>query len=74
MRPAGRQQIQPAQNLVPAVSTEFLSSDQDVANILNPLMAALTTEKLTELNGRVSVDREKVEDVARDFLTQEGLL
>ena len=67
-------QIQPAQNLVPAVSSEFLSSDQDVANILNPLMAALTTEKLTELNGRVSVDREKVEDVARDFLTQEGLL
>ena len=37
-------------------------------------MAALTTEKLTELNGRVAVDREKPEDVAQDFLTQEGLL
>jgi osmoprotectant transport system substrate-binding protein len=67
-------QIQPAQNLVPAVSTEFLSQHQDIAAILNPLMAALTTEKLTELNGRVAVDREKPEDVARDFLTQEGLL
>ena len=57
-------QIQPAQNLVPAVSTEFLSAHPDVADILNPLMAALTTENLTELNGRIAVDREKPEDVA----------
>ena len=67
-------QIQPAQNLVPAVSTEFLTDNPDVADILNPLMGVLTTEKLTELNGRVAVDREKPEDVARDFLEQEGLL
>ena len=57
-------QIQPAQNLVPAVSSEFLSAHPDVADILNPLMAALTTENLTELNGRIAVDREKPEDVA----------
>ncbi len=68
------QQIQPAQNLVPAVSTEFLDAHGDLADVLNPLMAALTTEKLTELNGRVAVDREKAEDVARDFLESEGLL
>ena len=37
-------------------------------------MAALTTEKLTELNGRITVDREQTEDVARDFLESEGLL
>ena len=37
-------------------------------------MAALTTENLTELNGRISVDREQPEDVAKDFLTSEGLL
>jgi osmoprotectant transport system substrate-binding protein len=67
-------QIQPAQNLVPAVSTEFLSAHPDVADILNPLMAALTTANLTELNGRVAVDREKPEDVANDFLTENGLL
>jgi len=67
-------QIQPAQNLVPAVSSTFLEGNPDVADVLNPLMAALTTENLTELNGRVAVDREKPEDVARDFLEQEGLL
>ncbi len=67
-------QIQPAQNLVPAVSTEFLEANPDVAEVLNPLMQALTTENLTELNGRVSVDREQPEDVATDFLTEQGLL
>ncbi len=66
--------IQPAQNLVPAVSGEFLSAHPDIPTILNPLMAALTTENLTELNGRIAVDREKPEDVANDFLTENGLL
>ncbi|MEV7430009.1 MULTISPECIES: ABC transporter substrate-binding protein [unclassified Nocardioides] len=67
-------QIQPAQNLVPAVSTAFLEEHPDVEDLLGGLMDALTTENLTELNGRVAVDREKPEDVARDFLEQEGLL
>jgi osmoprotectant transport system substrate-binding protein len=68
------QQIQPAQNLVPAISTAFLDEHPDVADVLNPLMAALTTDNLTELNTRVGVDRELPEDVASDFLTEAGLL
>ena len=52
------QSIQPAQNLVPAISTEFLDANPEVAEVLEPLMSALTTENLTELNGRVAVDRE----------------
>lgn len=67
-------QIQPAQNLVPAVSTEFLDEHPDVADVLNPLMAALDTETLTELNGQVAVDREKPEDVASQFLSEAGLV
>ncbi len=67
-------QIQPAQNLVPAVGTDFLAEHSDVADILNQLMAELTTEKLTELNGRIAVDRETPENVATDFLTEAGLL
>ena len=67
-------QIQPAQNLVPAVSSAFLEEHPDLADVLNPLMAALTTENLTELNSRIAVDREKPEDVASDFLTENGLL
>ena len=66
-------QIQPAQNLVPAVSTEFLAEHPDVADVLNPLMAALDTETLTELNGQIAVDRQKPEDVAAEFLSEAGL-
>ena len=65
--------IQPAQNLVPAVSSDFLDAHPDVAGTLNKLMAALTTQKLTELNAKVAVDRQKPEDVAHEFLTQAGL-
>jgi osmoprotectant transport system substrate-binding protein len=66
--------IQPAQNLVPMVSTKFLQAHPDVAQPLNSLMAKLTTDDLTKLNGMVSVDRAKPEDVARQWLQQAGLL
>ena len=67
-------EIQPAQNLVPAVSADFLAEHDDIADILNPLMAALTTENLTEMNGQMAVDRAKPEDVAKEFLESEGQL
>ena len=67
-------QIQPAQNLIPAVSSDWLADNPDVEGILNDLMAALTTENLTELNGRISVERQKPEDIAQEFLESEGLL
>ncbi len=66
--------IQAAQNLVPAVDSGWLADHEDVKEPLNGLMAALTTEKLTELNGRISVDREEPDTVAKDFLTSAGLL
>jgi osmoprotectant transport system substrate-binding protein len=66
--------IQPAQNLVPAVSTEFLEAHDDVRAPLEALMAALDNATLGELIARVTVDREAPEDVAADFLEQAGLL
>jgi osmoprotectant transport system substrate-binding protein len=56
------------------VSTEFLNAHPDVADALNSLMGALDTETLTELNGKVSIDRAKPEDVAHQFLVDSGLL
>ena len=67
-------QIQPAQNLIPAVSSDWLADNPDAEGILNDLMAALTTENLTELNGQISVERQKPEDIATEFLEAEGLL
>jgi osmoprotectant transport system substrate-binding protein len=66
--------IQPAQNLIPAVSDEFLADNGDVEGLLNDLMATLDNDTLNELLGRVTLDREKAEDVANDFLSQEGLI
>lgn len=66
--------IQPAQNLVPAVSTEFLGEHPDVEDTLNALMENLDNDTLGELLLQVTVDRESVEDVAQQFLTDEGLL
>ncbi len=66
--------IQPAQNLVPAVSTEFLDEHPDVQEPLEALMAALDNTTLGELIARVSIDRETPEDVAEEFLEDQGLL
>ena len=65
--------IQPAENLVPAVSSSFLAAHPDVAAPLNALMAALTTEKLTALNADVSVNRKEPQAVADQFLADNGL-
>lgn len=68
------QSVQPVQNLVPVVSDTFLEEHPDVAEVLNPLMAMLTTNDLVELNRRVSVEREKASEVARDYLETNDLL
>lgn len=66
--------IQPAQNMVPAVSTTFLEEHPEVEEPLNELMGALDNDTLAELLVRVSIDREDVDTVAKEFLTDEGLL
>ncbi|WP_183095433.1 ABC transporter substrate-binding protein [Nocardioides stalactiti] len=66
--------IQPAQNLVPAVSTEFLDEHPDIREPLEALMAALDNATLGELIARVTVDRETPEDVAEEFVESEGLV
>jgi osmoprotectant transport system substrate-binding protein len=65
--------IQPAQNLIPAVRTEFLDENPDIAEVLNELSATLTTEDLGEMNAAVDIERQKPEDVAADYLSEQGL-
>lgn len=66
--------IQPAQNLVPAVSSKFLAAHPDVKQVLDSLMAKLTTADLTTLNGKVGNEREQPADVAKQYLQDKGLL
>jgi osmoprotectant transport system substrate-binding protein len=64
--------LQPAQNIVP-IARQDAVTDQ-VTQALNGLAPKITTEELTKLNARVELDKEDPETVARDWLTQQGLL
>ena len=63
-----------ADNLVPVVNADGPAGTDEVAEILNGLSETLTTEDLAELNRRVDEDREQAADVAKDYLTEKGLL
>lgn len=66
--------LQPAQNLVPAVNTKWIAKNQDAEDALNSLSGKLTTDDLAELNVKVDGERQKPEDVAKEYLDSEGLL
>ncbi|MGH3365935.1 MAG: ABC transporter substrate-binding protein [Nocardioidaceae bacterium] len=63
--------ILPPGNIVPVIRDDVPERDQ-VEESLNAISAALTTQKLTEMVRRVDVEKEPLETVAEDFLTQEG--
>ena len=64
--------LQAADNITPLIRSEVL--EDDIAELLDEVSARLTTQKMTELNGRVEGRNEDFRDVALDFLTKEGLL
>ena len=64
--------LQAADNITPLVNQDVL--DAELEELLNGVSAALTTENITELNARVEIDQEPVEDVAAEFLEENGLL
>lgn len=66
------QGLQPAENLVPVIREDVLNDT--VRETLNGVSAVLTTEQLTTLNRRVTVDGEAVPEVAESFLTEQGVL
>ena len=59
--------VWPPYNVAPVVRADVLEELPGIEAALDRVSAALTTEKLTELNARVDIDREEYEDVARDF-------
>ena len=58
----------PAQNVVPLVGRNKLSPEQ--ADALNAVSRALTTEKLTDLNKQLEVDKANPADVAKSFVQE----
>ncbi|CAN5559278.1 ABC transporter substrate-binding protein [soil metagenome] len=64
--------LQAADNITPLVTED--AAKADVVEALDKVSAALTTDNITALNARVSIDQEDPATVAGDFLEEEGLL
>jgi len=60
-------QVWPPYNLAPVVKNELLEEAPEIAEILNNISASMDTESVTELNAKVDVEKEEVEDVAAAF-------
>jgi len=59
------------QNVTPVVSSKV---DDKAAADIDKVSKVLTTDALIELNTKSTVDKEKASKIAKDFLTDEGLL
>jgi len=66
--------VQPVYEPAPIVRTEVLAEYPSIPEILNPIFAGLDMQTLQELNGRIQVGGEPAEDVARQYLTETGVL
>ncbi|GED22034.1 glycine betaine ABC transporter substrate-binding protein [Halomonas halmophila] len=64
----------PAYALTPVVRQETLDAHPKLAAQMNKLSSLLDDETMARLNASVDVDRETIEDVAADFLTENDLL
>ncbi len=64
----------PAYNAAPTIRKVVLDANPELEDILRELSSLLDLETQIELNLRTAVDEEDPEDVARDFLVEQGLI
>jgi len=64
----------PAYALTPVVRAETLEQNPELAEQMNALSVLLDDATMAELNARVDVERETIEDVAQSFLEAHELL
>ncbi len=63
----------PAYALAPVIRTEVLAANPDIGEALNAVSAKLSDEVMSKLNARVDVEKVAIEQVAADFLKENGL-
>lgn len=71
---ADDQGVQPVYQPAPIIRAEVLQAHPEIRDILAPIFDSLDLETLQELNGRIQIGGEPAATVARDHLTQAGLL
>lgn len=67
---------QPAENIAPLVRDDYLATVDAAAfqGLLDAASAKISTEELRKLGVLIDVEKQDIEDVARDWLTQQDLL
>ncbi len=64
----------PAYALAPVVRQEVLDANPKIGELLNALSAKLDDDTMSTLNAKVDVDKVSIENVAAEFLKEQGLL
>jgi osmoprotectant transport system substrate-binding protein len=64
----------PSYALTPVVRKETLDKNPRLADLLNGLSAKLDDAVMAKLNSTIDVDKKTVEEVAKGFLTSQGLI
>jgi osmoprotectant transport system substrate-binding protein len=64
----------PPDNVGLIVRSSVLSKNPAIANLMSPVAAKLTSDEITKLNKAVEIDKQSVNDVAKNWLTQNGFL
>jgi osmoprotectant transport system substrate-binding protein len=64
----------PAYALAPVVRAETLEANPEIADLLNGVAAKLDDATMARLNARVDVEKVSVENVAAEFLSEQGLM
>ncbi|MBQ9679307.1 MAG: glycine/betaine ABC transporter substrate-binding protein [Ruminococcus sp.] len=59
--------VWPPYNLAPVVRDSVLEANPEIADTLNKVSKAFTTENITALNAKVDIDGEEYTDVAKEF-------
>lgn len=60
--------------LSPVIRTETLEANPELEGILNELSGKLSDDVMQSLNARVDVERETIEEVSENFLSEEDLI
>lgn len=71
----GTEEIIAPENIIPVVSNEVLDAYGDeFTELINSISGEITTEVLLDLNGRVELEAQNPEDVAHDWLVENGFV
>lgn len=71
----GTEEIIAPENVIPVVSNEVAEAyGEEFAALVNSISELITTDVLLDLNGRVELEAQNPDDVATDWLVENGLI